>query len=434
MKISKYLLLSTTILGLMNPLVALADEQSNIGSNSSSQSSSESINKNNHKSTQKNIQQNNNNVDAQTNKATSETEDATVNGLPYSYDATTKTVTYHAGTYTANGGADVVNNGLLEDIQNAEHVKFDGKVKIIANNNDTIELFTNSTKATVIEGMNNIDTSNLTNFNYLFAETSYESLDLSNFDSSQVVSFWGTFYHMRNLKSLDVSHLDTANGKHFDRMFSGMGNIKELDVSNFNTSNGVSFTYMFAMTPYISNLDVSNFDMANAKTVTSMFSYDASLKTVKTGAWDLSHVNALNSMFRKDTSLTSVDIENWTTGQLIGVRNMFNGASSIKKLDISKIDMTNNEMLTLDHENIESDTYTQGLTGMLADMSQLEELKIGPKNNLNSVGWGEKSTMLVCLKRVNKISMGINIMGIGVTLVQDPPIPPLVKIHGHQLI
>ncbi|QIL50005.1 BspA family leucine-rich repeat surface protein [Weissella coleopterorum] len=342
MKVSKYLLLSTTILGLMNPLVALADEQSHISSDSSNQSSSEQINKNNNQATQKSKQQNN--VDSKTNKATSEAEDATLNGLPYSYDASTKTVTYHTGTYNITRDDSVI-NGNIADINNAEHVVIDGKINFVRDNDYyNIALFRASSEANTIEGLKNVDFSGAGPYTLksLFLNTHYRSLDLS---------------------SLGTASIDNT-------------------------------TEMFRNMPNLEHVDLTALDMSNVTRTESMFAFDPSLKSVKFGKQNLSNVHRMTKMFFHDVNLESVDTENWTTSdQLDGVKNMFNGDSAMKKLDISTINMTNTAMLTSDSKTQEPGTGTgggdwtpgEGLNSMLANMIQLKELKVGVNNNFKSV-------------------------------------------------
>ena len=54
-------------------------------------------------------------------------------------------------------------------------------------------------------------------------------------------------------------------------MFSGCSNLSEIDLSGFDTSNVISMTYMFANCNNLSNLDLSTFDTSNVTEMDSMF-------------------------------------------------------------------------------------------------------------------------------------------------------------------
>ena len=48
---------------------------------------------------------------------------------------------------------------------------------------------------------------------------SLASLDVSHFDTSQVVNMSGMFWYCENMKSLDVSHFDTSQVTDMSGMF-----------------------------------------------------------------------------------------------------------------------------------------------------------------------------------------------------------------------
>ena len=83
---------------------------------------------------------------------------------------------------------------------------------------------------------NNVDTSNVTDMSYMFSceesvftdcYPTYESLDLSMFDTSNVTNMVGMFYDCGWLKELDLSSFDTSKVNNADDMF--------LQCNNLNT-------------------------------------------------------------------------------------------------------------------------------------------------------------------------------------------------------
>ena len=54
------------------------------------------------------------------------------------------------------------------------------------------------------------------------------------------------FGYCRNLQSLDLSNFDTSNVTDMDSMFYSCSDLQSLDLSNFDTSNVTSYNDMFA--------------------------------------------------------------------------------------------------------------------------------------------------------------------------------------------
>ena len=112
----------------------------------------------------------------------------------------------------------------------------------------------------------------LTGMDYMFDScTALTSLDLSGFDTSNVISMSQMFYSCSVLTSLDLSGFDTSNVTIMDRMFSGCKALTSLDLSGFDTSNVTTVDYMFNGCHALTSLDVSSFDTSNVRTMLSVF-------------------------------------------------------------------------------------------------------------------------------------------------------------------
>ena len=98
-----------------------------------------------------------------------------------------------------------------------------------------------------------------------------KTLDLSEFDTSQVTSMYEAFYQCSNLTSIDLTNVNTSNVTDMEMMFYSCNSLKLLDVSNFNTSKVTDMSSMFSMCSNLTSLDVSNFDTSNVTLFESMF-------------------------------------------------------------------------------------------------------------------------------------------------------------------
>ena len=103
---------------------------------------------------------------------------------------------------------------------------------------------------TEVEGLSQLDTSNVTKMQFMFnGMSSVTSLDVSGFDTSNVTDMEYMFRHMSSVTSLDLSNFDTSNVTDMSYMFDDMGSVTSLDLSNFDTSKVTTMSNMFADTP-----------------------------------------------------------------------------------------------------------------------------------------------------------------------------------------
>lgn len=136
-----------------------------------------------------------------------------------------------------------------------------------------------------------------------------KTIDLSNFDTSQVTSMIQAFYQCSNLTSIDLTNVDTSNVTSMGYMFFNCRILTSLDVSNFNTSNVTDMNSMFSDCKGLTSLDVSNFNTSN--------------------------VTDMSYMFASCGSLTSIDLSGSETTKLTSIGNMFSECFNLKDLYIN---------------------------------------------------------------------------------------------------
>ncbi|MBO1089797.1 BspA family leucine-rich repeat surface protein, partial [Enterococcus hirae] len=167
---------------------------------------------------------------------------------PYMFDENTGTLTIGAGELSA--AAKSPWNSDKVDIKAIKKIVLAGKV--VAPENANLLFTGNSTRGnlanvTEIEGLSQLDTSNVTSMESMFqGMSSVTSLDLSGFDTSNVTDMRYMFYDMSNLTNLDLSNFNTSKVTDMASMFSSMGSITSLDVSSFDTSKVTDMSDMFA--------------------------------------------------------------------------------------------------------------------------------------------------------------------------------------------
>ena len=130
-----------------------------------------------------------------------------------------------------------------------------------------------------IEGIENLNTSEVTNMHSMFNGYGGTSLDLSNFDTSIVTDMGCMFADCKNLTSLDLANFNTSKVTDMGGMFMNCESLTSLDVSNFNTSKVTGMSGMFSYTG-LKELDISSFNTANVRAMASMFYGCESLTTI----------------------------------------------------------------------------------------------------------------------------------------------------------
>ena len=185
--------------------------------------------------------------------------------------------------------------------------------------------------------VSNWDISNIRSMNSMFEYcSSLSSLDVSNWKTSNVTYMEGMFEYCSSLSSLNLSNWDTSNVKSMGSMFSGCSSLSSLDVSNWNTSNVTYMGHMFNGCSSLSSLNVSNWDTSNVTDMIAMFRKCSSLTTLDVSNWDTSNVANMGWMFLDCSSLSSLDTSNWSFKDDTSINNMFeNSASTSKACEIT---------------------------------------------------------------------------------------------------
>lgn len=168
--------------------------------------------------------------------------------------------------------------------------------------------------------------------------TGLTDVDLSSFDTSEVMDMSSMFYFNYALEKLDVSHFDTSHVKSMYAMFDSLTSLKELDVTNFDTSNVETMQYMFFNLNKLKKLDVSHFNTGNVQSMEGMFAHLRSLEALDLSHFNTSNVASMRDMFANMGSLKSLNLSNFNTSNVVNMRDMFTATTSLQALDLSNFD------------------------------------------------------------------------------------------------
>ena len=123
-------------------------------------------------------------------------------------------------------------------------------------------------------------------------------------NTSEVTTMNGMFHTCRSLQSLDLSNFDTQKVTDMGAMFRACTALKDLDLSSFNTSRRMNFNWMFGDCTSLEVLDLSSFNTSAVYNMANLFNGCTALKTIYVGdEWNAQDVSTSTQMFNSCTSL-----------------------------------------------------------------------------------------------------------------------------------
>ncbi len=310
------------------------------------------------------------------------------------------------GKYASSGLAwnNISNNGWGVQLTNKTSTdSVTSKVCTYINNKPIVSMsyMFGGSKATTLD-LSNFDTSNVRNMNRMFEYSQATTLDVSNFDTSKVTNM-STMFSNSQATTLDVSNFDTSKVTDMDSMFSGSqattldlrsfdtskvtsmrkmfwnSQATTLDVSNFDTSNVTNMYYMFYLSQ-ATTLDLSSFDTSKVTNMSFMFSGSKAI-TLDVSNFDTSKVTNMDSMFYFSQA-TTIDVSNFDTSKVTNMSWMFY-SSQATTLDVSNFDTSNviymscmfrnSKVTTLDVSNFDT-SKVKNMKNMFQGSSNLKTI------------------------------------------------------------
>lgn len=240
-----------------------------------------------------------------------------------------------------------------DEEKQAVHVAVGNGIHMLGNMSKAFADFPN---ATSITGLELLETSNVTDMSYLFANSGFENIDISMWNTKNVSTFAHMFSNTTNIKEVNLSNLDMSNAVDLSYMFaesSGMQKIyfENVDTSNaklmsyflYNTGSGsmvgecffygdletsqiVDFEGFFKRT-YLTNMQdvVNSLDTQNAENMARMFEDAVRVKSLDLTHFNVSKVKNMDFMFRETNRLAEVKMDGWNATNLESAEEMFKG-------------------------------------------------------------------------------------------------------------
>ncbi|MGR8831451.1 BspA family leucine-rich repeat surface protein, partial [Leuconostoc citreum] len=194
---------------------------------------------------------------------------------------------------------------LFSDFKNV--TEYIGTIKT-SNVTNMWSMFSGNTKLKQLD-TSMFDTSKVTNMRYLFSNCeSLGQLDVSNFDTSNVKDMEAIFSNTKKLTSLKgVENFNTSKVTDIAYAFNLSG-LTNLNLNNWDVSQvKTSYTNSFSNMPNLERISLQNWNVTNSYGILECFSNDPHLKILDISGWNTEKFQYFDSAF-SNTNLESITL------------------------------------------------------------------------------------------------------------------------------
>lgn len=211
----------------------------------------------------------------------------------------------------------------------------------------------NTSKVKSMEGMffysflpslniRNFDTSNVENMARMFVNIEdIRDLDLSGWNVKKVNNVQGIFTRLKKLQSLNLSGWQMDSVTNMSYMLAGFTNLTSLNLNGFTTKNVTNMEYMFSGTSKLADLNLSSFDTSKVTNMHGMFNNMGSLNNINLSSFNTSNVTDMSEMFSMTVTnppISSLDLSNFNTSNVTNMFRMFQGMAHLSNLNLQSFD------------------------------------------------------------------------------------------------
>ena len=187
--------------------------------------------------------------------------------------------------------------------------------------------------------LSNFNTENVINMNGMFNKCSgLRIINLKNLNTEKVTDMGWMFNECSSLRDLDLSSFKTENVQNMGMMFNRCESLTSLNISTFNTENVTSMLFMFWKCRSLKKLDLSNFNTGKVESMQGMFSFCLSLKSLDVSNFNTEKVTNMIEMFFNCKSLENLDLKSFNIRNVKEMLGIFADCEFLVKIDLSNFD------------------------------------------------------------------------------------------------
>ncbi|MBQ5889914.1 MAG: BspA family leucine-rich repeat surface protein [Clostridia bacterium] len=233
--------------------------------------------------------------------------------------------------YDESWDASISGNNQITAYRIGSKVTVVGGENGIYANADSSSMFSGFNKLTVITGLNNIDTSNITSFASVFLNcAALKEVDISNFDLSKVCRYNALFKGCSSLVSFKLpSNMGAAytNLNVYSQLFEDCTSLMEADLSALTNKN----SYLSGIFNGCTSLKSAKFGKIKASTVVNLFYKCSNITEIDMSNVDFSLCDSMLNMFSGCKKLTNLTLpSDINTAKVKNMRSVFSGCSELK--------------------------------------------------------------------------------------------------------
>lgn len=153
-----------------------------------------------------------------------------------------------------------------------------------------------------------------------------------SFAKARPVTCMCWFFGCTNLKNIEgINNLNTTEVTDMGAMFRNCSSLTDLDVSGFDTRKVTTMGTMFAGCSKLSTLDVSGFDTKNVTDMYCMFNKCSGLTTLNISGFDTKNVTNMREMFSGCSKLATIYVsDKFVTTNVTEGKSMFNMCKALE--------------------------------------------------------------------------------------------------------
>ncbi len=164
----------------------------------------------------------------------------------------------------------------------------------------------------------------------------------SSFASVQPITTASWFEGMTQLTTIEgMEYLNTSDVTMMDRMFRQCSSLKEINLSSLNTANVKNMERMFEYCSKLKSVNLSLLNKQKLESIQGMFTNCTALESVSFGNFNAAVFDGdFSRLFEGCQTLKSVDLSAFKDIKVTAMDHMFENCTSLERLDLSMLNTT----------------------------------------------------------------------------------------------
>jgi surface protein len=167
--------------------------------------------------------------------------------------------------------------------------------------------------------------------------------DISGWNTGRFIDMQFAFDGCRSLSSLNVTGWDVSNCLCFYGTFGYLWALTTIDLTSWSPTltSEIYLDYCFAGNKNFTSLDISMFDGCQLKGIQGTFFDCEKLTSIDVSDWDVSRCPSFQATYEQCYKLTSIPVDNWDTSSLTNITRMCSSCPDLETFIMENWDVSN---------------------------------------------------------------------------------------------